>query len=226
MTVKFFPMWNGLLLVFLVVGLSKPAVAVDDCAACEAQGGVWLTDGPGSFCMKKLEPIQGPVLEPIPEEDLDFELEPGNFNGALGMGAYPDALAPVIGGHEMDIHDEFVISAPGQHTVLDSRGQDLYSFQLGDGQLAFGALADWNGNDDLLLLTLLDASPGPNPDTLRLQPLDEDGDGFAGNAVTLPGLGDFTFRVAFPAVVVPEPSAFALAALAFAWLVGVRRRTR
>lgn len=208
-----------LVLSVAALGVGRRAEAVDTCAACVAAGGVWFEED--SFCMKKLEPILGPVLEPIPEEPIEFELIPGNFNDAPGMSGYPDAIAPVmIGGHELDIHDAFVISETGQHTISDTSGDPLHSFVLGPRQMAFGALADWNAETDLLLFSILELTPGSGPDLYDITP--------TGNSlpVTLPGVGDFAFSVSFTDVLaVPEPSALSACGVLFA-LAGLRARRR
>lgn len=215
---------SGLISAFAAIGLCRRAEALDTCAACVAAGGVWFEDD--DFCMKKLEPILGPVLEPIPEEPIEFELIPGNFNGAPGMGAYPDPLAPVIiGGNEFSIHDEFVISTPGQTEIRSTSGQLLDSFVLGGNQIAFGALADWNGATDLLLLNILEVGPGSAPGLFNLTPIDSDNDQIAGQALTLPGLGDFNFKVSFVDVAsVPEPSGLAVLLASSGLLAAATRR--
>ena len=225
----------------LIVAISLVAVgvpqahAVSDCAFCEEQGGVWLTGSLGDFCMKKLEPILGPVLEPIPEvPEPDFELEPGWFNEAPGMGSYDTPASPsMVGGAPITLRDEFVLWEPGQNTISDGNGVAVGGVVLGDNQIAFGAIADWNGLTDLVLYTVLEASLGRQPNTLDLTQVDSHPVVFTGINSLQQALGQPTIlnetlglSVSFEGVAffVPEPSAAALLVAASGLLCCARRR--
>ena len=209
----------------LMLGLSASAQAASDCAACEAAGGVWLTSDLGNVCMKPLKPKEGPILTKIPEEEPEFELEPGHFSGTPGLEAGPAGPAPVVNGHEMTIHDAFLISEPGQHDVRNAQGGSLHSFSLGDNQLAFGALADWNGHTDLVLITLLEAELSLKPREMLLNPIDGDNDGHVGSAVVGSALNDHSFFASFTATIIPSPPA-AVIGLAMLGGTGLMRRSK
>ena len=213
------------LAIAIVACTSPTAHAVSDCAACEAEGGVWLTGTLGNFCMKKLEPILGPDLEPMPyEPEPDFELTPGNFNDAPGMSGYDTPLTPsLVGGLPITIGQDFVLSEPGQHTIVSETSNEvLGTVVLGDNQIALGGVAQWNGLDDLLLYTVLEASFGQGR-SLDLTPVSSRSVEFTGLNALQTNLGEPTVAnellgmvVSFEGVqyTVPEPSSFALVGFA------------